>query len=66
MNFDCRPEDQSCDFTPVSTIRIRAEHAQIGDEVFLVVDGQREIGAAVSATSDQGGDVCMGILATGC
>jgi hypothetical protein len=34
----------SCDFAPVSTLRIRVEQAQVRDEVFLVVDGQGALG----------------------
>src|SRR5882757_2497516 len=34
----------SCDCSPVSTLRIRVEQAQIRDDVLLVVDGQNGIG----------------------
>jgi hypothetical protein len=34
----------SCDFAPVSTLRIRVEQAQICDDVLLVVSGHYGIG----------------------
>jgi hypothetical protein len=36
--------NRSCDFTPVSTNRIRVEQAQICDDVLFVVNGQYGIG----------------------
>ena len=38
--FRIKMKDYSRDFAPVSTLRIRVEQAQIGDDVLLVVDGQ--------------------------
>jgi len=34
----------SCNVTPVCTLCVRVEHAQIRDDVFLVVNGQRRTG----------------------
>jgi len=51
---------------PVGILRIRVEQAEICDDVFLVVNGQRGLGGAVSATSGLSGGLCMGVLAIGC
>jgi hypothetical protein len=42
--FRIKMQHYSCDFAPVSTLRIRVEQAQIRDEVLLVVNGQCGIG----------------------
>jgi hypothetical protein len=42
--FGIKMQNHSCDFTPVSTLRIRVEQAQIRDHVLLVVSGQNGIG----------------------
>src|SRR5450432_1579972 len=41
--FRIKMQHYSCDFAPVSTLRIRVEQAQIRDDVFLIVNGQRGI-----------------------
>ena len=38
--FWIKMQHYSCDCSPVSTLRIRVEQAQIRDDVLLVVDGQ--------------------------
>src|SRR5450631_1464054 len=42
--FRIKMQHYSCDFAPVSTLRIRVEQSQIRDEVFLVVNGQHGTG----------------------
>src|SRR6266566_2299609 len=42
--FRINVQHYSCDFAPVSTLRVRVEQAQIRDEVLLVVNGQYGIG----------------------
>ena len=42
--FGIKMQNHSCDFTPVSTLRIRVEQAQIRDDVLLVVNDQHGIG----------------------
>jgi hypothetical protein len=64
--FRINVQHYSCDFAPISTFRIRVGQAQIRDEVLLVVNGQRGIEGAISATSGSSGGFCMGVLAAGC
>src|SRR5216683_6378108 len=41
--FRIKVQHYPCDFAPVSTFHISVEQAQICDDVFLVVNGQRGI-----------------------
>src|ERR1700681_1225851 len=41
--FRVKTQHYSCDVAPVGILRIRVEQAQICDDVFLVVNGQRGI-----------------------
>jgi hypothetical protein len=42
--FRIKMQHYSCDFAPVSTLRIRVEQAQIRDDVLFVVNRQCGIG----------------------
>ena len=44
FTFRIKMQHHSCDFAPVSTVCFHVEQAQICDDVFLVVNGQRRIG----------------------
>src|ERR1700730_1934322 len=43
LMFWIKMQHYSCNFAPVSTLRIRVEQAQIRDDVFLIVHGQHGI-----------------------
>jgi hypothetical protein len=43
FTFRIKMQHYSCNFTPVSIFRVGVEHAQIDDDVFLLVNGQRGI-----------------------
>jgi hypothetical protein len=58
-------QHHSCDFAPVSTLRIRVEQAQIRDDVLLVVNGQNRR-ARYRRLRDLSSGFCMGFLATDC
>jgi len=62
--FRIKMQNNACDFTPVRTFRVRVEQAKIGDDVLLVVNGQRGIRGRGTATSGSSGGFCMGVLAT--
>jgi hypothetical protein len=42
--FRINVQHYSCNFTPVSTFRVRIEQAKIRNKLFLVVNGQTGIG----------------------
>ena len=42
--FRIKMQHYSRDFAPVSALRVRVEQAEIRDDVFLVVNGQRGTG----------------------
>jgi hypothetical protein len=46
--FGIKMQHYSCDFTPVSTLRVRVEEAQIRDDVLFVVCPQLSSGARTS------------------
>ena len=47
IGFRITMQHYSCDVTPVGTLRVRVEQAQIGDNVLLVINGQNGIGGGV-------------------
>ena len=64
--FGIKMQNHSCDFTPVSTLRIRVEQAQIRDDVLLVVNGQYGIRGRGISDIGMKRRLRMGFLATGC
>jgi len=56
----------SCDLTPVSTVRICVEQAEICDDVLFVIDGQYGIGGCGIGDIGISGGFCMGFIATNC
>src|SRR6266478_161230 len=58
-------QHDACDVAPVGTLRIRVEQAQICDEVFLVVNGQRGIGGCGIGDIGIKRRLLHGFLATG-